>query len=256
MGIKGEWAMSARSFRSVGWVAAVAATALGCYMINLKVAAERAALEEVETRIALAQRDIRVLQTEIGTRGRLAQLEKWNVRVLALSAPSANQFLEGGFQLATLVAPKKVIDPAAPVVLASAPAPERKPVLTDDADVATPAAAADLMHTASLKREARDEDLTMEPAPEPEAAAVRKSAPSKAATVKSGAPSGTAPTLAKKSVEKPAVTRKGGADKPLKIANAEAESPPKPSKAKAAAPKSAAPPTKPKTRSKEPVAEQ
>lgn len=256
MGIKGEWAMSARSFRSVGWVAAVAATALGCYMINLKVAAERAALEEVETRIALAQRDIRVLQTEIGTRGRLAQLEKWNVRVLALSAPSANQFLEGGFQLATLVAPKKVIDPAAPVVLASAPAAERKPVLTDDGDVATPVAAADLMHTASLKRETRDDDLTMEPDTAPEPRVAMKPAPSKAATVKSGAPSGTAPALAKKSVEKPAVTRKGGADKPLKIANAEAESPPKPSKAKAAAPKSAAPATKPKTRSKEPAAEQ
>jgi hypothetical protein len=149
--------MSARSFRSVGWVAGVAATALGCYMVNLKVASERAALEDVETRIVLAERDIRLLQTEIGTRGRLAQLEKWNVKVLALSAPAANQFMNGSFQLATLVAPQKVLDPAAPVVLASAPAREHKPVLSDDAAVATPetpaARPSELMHIASLKRD-------------------------------------------------------------------------------------------------------
>lgn len=147
--------MSARSFRSVGWVAGVAATALGCYMVNLKVASERAALEDVETRIVLAERDIRLLQTEIGTRGRLAQLEKWNVKVLALSAPAANQFMDGSFQLATLMAPQKVLDPSAPVVLASAPTPEREPVLSSDAAVAAPAASsnpAQLLHTASLKR--------------------------------------------------------------------------------------------------------
>src|SRR5919112_480446 len=115
-----------RGFREVGWVAAVAGTALGCYMVSLKVASERAALEQVENRIVLAQRDIRVLQTEIGTRGRLEQLESWNVKVLALSAPQAHQFLEGEFQLATLSAPKKTVDPAAPVVLASAPASRQR----------------------------------------------------------------------------------------------------------------------------------
>src|SRR6476469_10002644 len=112
--------MSLKSFKSVGWVAGIAATALGCYMVNLQVASERASLEETENRIVLAQRDIRLLQTEIGTRGRLAQLESWNVKVLALSAPKANQFLEGSYQLATLAAPHKTMDPSAPVVLASA----------------------------------------------------------------------------------------------------------------------------------------
>src|SRR5919112_1717514 len=99
--------MSARGFGSVIWAGAVAGAALGFYLVSLNVASERAALEQVETEIALAQRDIRLLQTEIGTRGRLAQLERWNVKVLALSAPSADQFLDGGFQLATLVAPEK-----------------------------------------------------------------------------------------------------------------------------------------------------
>jgi len=141
-----------RGFKEVGWVAAVAGTALGCYMVNLKVASERASLEDVENRIVLAQRDIRVLQTEIGTRGRLEQLESWNVKVLALSAPQASQFLEGGFQLATLTAPKKTVDPAAPVVLASAPAPapSTPPAMAREEQGQT---ARDLMQVASLKRE-------------------------------------------------------------------------------------------------------
>lgn len=142
--------MMMRGFREVGWVAAVAGTALGCYMVNLKVASERASLERVENNIVLAQRDIRVLQTEIGTRGRLEQLESWNVKVLALSAPQAQQFLEGGFQLATLTAPKKTVDPAAPVVLASAPAPSAPAVSEEDDEGAS---ARDLMHVASLKRD-------------------------------------------------------------------------------------------------------
>ena len=70
--------MSGRSFRSLSMVASCAGAALGCYLVSLRVASERAALEDVETRIVLAQRDLRVLQTEIGTRGRLSQLERWN----------------------------------------------------------------------------------------------------------------------------------------------------------------------------------
>ena len=114
--------MSASSFRSVFMVASCAGAALSCYLVSLRVASERAALEEVETEIVLAQRDLRVLQTEIGTRGRLAQLERWNVKVLALSAPSADQFLSGSFELARLTQPDQTVDFQAPVVLASAPA--------------------------------------------------------------------------------------------------------------------------------------
>ena len=113
--------MSAKGFRSVFMVGAVASAALGCYLISLRVASERAALEGVETKIVLAQRDIRLLETEIGTRGRLAQLERWNVRAIQLSAPTADQFVDSGFQLATMVKPdpRPVID--APVVMAAAP---------------------------------------------------------------------------------------------------------------------------------------
>ncbi len=153
--------MSGRSFRSVFMVASCAGAALGCYLVSLNVASERASLEDVENRIVLAQRDIRLLQTEIGTRGRLAQLERWNVKVIQLSAPTADQFLEGGFQLARLGRPEqKTVD--APVVFASAPAPsspsaplEEGERVADNGAGATPAAPAaapsQLLHQASLK---------------------------------------------------------------------------------------------------------
>ena len=149
--------MSGNSFRSVFMVASCAGAALGCYLVSLRVASERAALEEVETRIAMTQRDIRLLQTEIGTRGRLAQLERWNVKFIRLAAPNADQFVDGGFQLATLVAPPKRPAIEAPVVYASAQIPpsDGRPKLTGDADepqagVTPPSrTASEMMHVAS-----------------------------------------------------------------------------------------------------------
>jgi hypothetical protein len=125
--------VSARSLRPVVAVATVATAALGCYLVSLRVATERSSLEDVENRIVMAQRDIRTLQTEIGTRGRLEQLERWNVRVLALSAPKADQFVDGGYQLARLARPSEQIDVNAPVVLASVAKPQPRAVVTDDA---------------------------------------------------------------------------------------------------------------------------
>jgi hypothetical protein len=151
--------MSGRSFKSVFMVASCAGAALGCYLVSLRVATERAALEDVETKIVLAQRDLRLLQTEIGTRGRLAQLERWNAKVLALSAPSADQFLKGGFELAKMTTPDHQAPVEAPMVLASAPAPQSdtQPVIDNDSDASTVRAQpksgpAALLHEASLKR--------------------------------------------------------------------------------------------------------
>jgi hypothetical protein len=151
--------MSAHGFKSVFMATSVVGAALGCYLVSLNVASERAALENVEEKIVLAQRDIRVLQTEIGTRGRLAQLERWNARFIRLSAPSADQFVEGGFQLAAMVRPDKRPQIAVPVVLAAAPAPEiSRPMVTSDGDSSPPPAvakrgdAADFLHTASYSK--------------------------------------------------------------------------------------------------------
>jgi hypothetical protein len=153
--------MSSRSFRSVFMVASCAGAALGCYLVSLRVASERAALEDVETKIVLAQRDMRVLQTEIGTRGRLSQLERWNAGAFSLSAPSADQFLKGSFELARLAQPEQKVDFQAPVVLASAPAPTpAKPPIgqaeTDDYGAQAAPTSSTLLHQASLKTETRE----------------------------------------------------------------------------------------------------
>ena len=187
--------MSSRSFRSVFMVASCAGAALGCYLVSLRVASERAQLEAVENRIVLAQRDMRVLQTEIGTRGRLSQLERWNAGAFALSAPGADQFLKGGFELAKLTQPDRKVDFKAPVYLASAPAP-RKPAIdapeTDDSGApAVTTGAGSLLHEASLRTETRE-------VPARAAAALPQ-----AAAISTGKPATAAKLASKLSVESP-----------------------------------------------------
>jgi hypothetical protein len=114
--------MIARGFKPVAWVAAVGTAALGCYMLSLQVAAERAELAGVERRIVATQQAIRSLQTELGTRGRLQQLEQWNAEVLALSAPGAGQFLESTVSLARFDVGRRPVPVEAPVRMASAEA--------------------------------------------------------------------------------------------------------------------------------------
>ncbi|HEV2746220.1 MAG TPA: hypothetical protein VGW34_02855 [Allosphingosinicella sp.] len=133
--------MIARGFKPVGWVAAVAAAALGCYMLSLNVAAERAELAGVERNIVAAKQDIRSLQTELGTRGRLAQLDQWNAEVLALAAPTSAQFLRDEFTLARFDQREKTIEERAKVQMASAtvvpkPRPEPKVAPADYAAAA------------------------------------------------------------------------------------------------------------------------
>jgi hypothetical protein len=210
--------MSARSFGSLFMVASCAGAALGCYLVSLRVASERSALESVETRIVLAQRDLRMLQTEIGTRGRLSQLERWNAGAFALSAPAANQFLEGSFELARLARPDEHVDFKAPVVLASAPAPEpeKAPLgepQTDETGAATAAPPSALLHEASLKTETREvpartatelpRTAALKSADKPAAAA--KPAHSRTADKPGLAAAQSRSTEQKKSVDKPAL---------------------------------------------------
>lgn len=210
--------MSSQSFRSVFMVASCAGAALGCYLVSLRVASERAALEQVETRIVLAQRDIRVLQTEIGTRGRLAQLERWNVRVLALSAPSADQFLDGGFALAKMVAPRDKVDLDAPVVLAAAPADGPKPQVVGRQPPQPQAdgrSAGQMLHVASLNRDTLKREATATPekaiaTPKPATAAV-KPVPDKTTGKPTNKPAAVAAAPARKT--KPATVAKASAAK-------------------------------------------
>ena len=102
--------MIVRGFKSVLWVGAVGGAALSCYMVSLRVATERADLARVERQIVDTKRDIRSLETELDTRGRLTQLEDWNANVLALSAPSSNQFVKDAYTLARLTTHEQTVE--------------------------------------------------------------------------------------------------------------------------------------------------
>ena len=84
--------MIAQRFRPVVWVVGCSFAATALYTVSLGVASERSRLEDLDHSIAMTRRDIRQLQTEMGTRASLRQLERWNGEVLALSAPTAGQF--------------------------------------------------------------------------------------------------------------------------------------------------------------------
>lgn len=210
--------MSVRSFHSVFMATAVAGAALGCYLVSLRVASERAALEQVEYQIVETQRDIRLLQTEIGTRGRLAQLERWNVRVLALSAPTADQILGDKFQLARLVRPeRRAID--APIYLASAPAPQPQQPLADEEPPVS-----SLLHQASLKLPDREEPAVkaVEAPPQKRIAKLELAGAAKVVAPKK---TSAGPMKSKAKVEvasaaplKAAATAKKAGDKPAKTA--------------------------------------
>ena len=148
--------MSARSFGSLFMVASCAGAALGCYLVSLRVASERASLEDVESQIVTTQRDLRVIQTEIGTRGRLSQLERWNAGAFSLTAPAANQILQGSVELAKLVRPERQVDFQAPVVFAAAPAPRPQRPLAEPAAPDSTATPSSMIHQASLKTETRE----------------------------------------------------------------------------------------------------
>jgi hypothetical protein len=106
--------MIAQRFRPVGWVAGVALAATALYLVSLQVASERGRLEEIDRKIAATKREIRQLQTEMGTRASLRQLERWNGEVLALSAPQAGQYLSGEAALDTLNRDELGSRPSAP----------------------------------------------------------------------------------------------------------------------------------------------
>lgn len=206
--------MIVQSFRSVMWVGAVAGAALSCYMVSLRVASERAALERVESRILMAKRDIRSLDTELSTRGRLRQLERWNVDVLALSPPTEGQFLTGEVQLASLSAPSRDMV-AGPVMLASAEVRKPKakrgePLPTD----AAPRTRNPLLVQASAPKSVladRVSDTDEADRPEPRA---RKKAEAKSLNKPAPAKKNAPPKTAKADVKK-AAPKKAEAKKPL-----------------------------------------
>jgi hypothetical protein len=182
---------------------------------------------------------MRVLQTEIGTRGRLSQLERWNAGAFALSAPAADQLLKGSFELARLAQPEHNVDFQAPVVLASAPAPAKQPPMgqpgMDDSGAPTGEAPNILLHEASLKTETREVPARSVVAlPQTTAKSTDKSAiaakpaqsksvekPGLAAahqTAKGAAEKAVVPAVTKKTVDKPVFAAAKPVTKPIRLA--------------------------------------
>ncbi len=91
---------AAYRLRGIGWFISSVVVVLGCYLVSLQVAAERKRVTDVKRAIVQAQRDIRSLETEFSTRANMAQLERWNGEVLALAAPTADQFVTDDAALA------------------------------------------------------------------------------------------------------------------------------------------------------------
>jgi hypothetical protein len=189
--MEGKARMIAKGFKSVIWVATVGTAALGCYMVSLKVATERADLARVEAHIISAKQDIRSLQTELGTRGRLSQLEQWNADVLALSAPSSAQFLQSEVTLARFEQTAPTLDQRSAEVrmaAAQAPAPPQAapalPVVVAAAPAPAPAAPAAAIHRASFTPAKPEPKAAAAKVPAAVAAAETKKSPEKADTAK------------------------------------------------------------------------
>lgn len=88
--------------KGLGWLSSCALVAIGFYLVSSQVAAERKRLQQVDVKIASAERDIRALETEFDVRANLVQLERWNGNTLALTVPTTQQFVRDETTLASL----------------------------------------------------------------------------------------------------------------------------------------------------------
>jgi hypothetical protein len=232
--------MIARGFKPVVWVAAVGTAALGCYMLSLRVASERADLTRLQSRIVATQQQIRALQTEVGTRGRLAQLEQWNDEVLALAPPASGQFVQGA-QLARfethegspldgqadvqMASADAAPVPPAPNAPATAPAAAPARPVAQHALAAAPAIAAPapLVQRTSLT-------MTSQPAPAVHVAAPARAQPSPPrapAATPARAPARTAPVRTAAAAPRPIAQAPARTPAPARIRTASAEPAPR-----------------------------
>lgn len=95
--------MTAR-FGTMGMMAGAVAATLAFYTMSLGVSAERMTNNELKSQIASDLKAIRALETELRTRSRLPQLERWNNEVLSMSAPAPKQFVRQPVMLAAYAA--------------------------------------------------------------------------------------------------------------------------------------------------------
>ncbi|MBB3694430.1 hypothetical protein [Sphingomonas sp. BK580] len=123
--------------KGLGWLTSCAMVAIGFYLVSSQVAAERKRVEQLDRKIVGAERDIRALETEFDVRANLAQLERWNGDTLALTVPTAAQFVRDEAALASLSPNQPVPAPlpgaAAPVQTAQLIVPAAAAAVTASA---------------------------------------------------------------------------------------------------------------------------
>ncbi len=178
--------MITQRFRPVFWVAGVAVAATALYTVSLRVANERGRLESLDRQIALAKRDIRQLQTELGTRGSLRQLERWNGEVLSLVSPAAGQFLPSEAALRRVDGTKLPTGGyvPAPVMITS-----EAPKLEEAAKANQPSVDAEGTKTQAERVAMLDETLARgDVAPKPESRTKPKSSNTHSASKENGTP--------------------------------------------------------------------
>jgi hypothetical protein len=133
-------------------------------------------MEDLDQQIAMTQRDIRQLQTEMGTRASLRQLERWNGEALALSAPKAGQFRATESALKSLdggTLPADGFTPP-PVMVAAATRPATAPAAQAEQKIAMASPAAAPAPSATNKV------VSSKPQATPSKATVTKATPAKA----------------------------------------------------------------------------
>jgi hypothetical protein len=178
-------------------------------MLSLNVASERAELSRIERQIIATKQEIRLLQTELGTRGRMAQLEQWNAEVLALAAPASNQFLDSEMKLARFDQRAPTIEERSQLHMAAADTGQdvissvESPVLAAAAETAPGLGSQPLVRRASLEVPAMPAVPTAAPA-RPRAAvevaveARRSAMPAQAGTIQLASAHAIAPAKAPK----------------------------------------------------------
>jgi len=171
-----------KRLQNILWILVVAFGALTAYLISLRVATERNAVQALERNIFHVRGDIRYLETEFEARANMRQLEKWNSQDYRYVAPQAAQYLPDERSLARLdgVQSNGEIYVAPPVMMAMVDAEA-------DADsgntVAQPAAAARTESPAPAQIREDESILRVAVAEAPRVAPVKRKAVAEQGTV-------------------------------------------------------------------------
>lgn len=94
--------IAVKRLQSLFWILLLTLGGVATYLVTLRVATERNAVDRVRSEIARTRADIRYLETEFEARSNIRQLEKWNQEDYAFSAASADRYLSGERALAHL----------------------------------------------------------------------------------------------------------------------------------------------------------